>query len=131
MRLRNGFSHTRQPFRSGLQIDVQLSEHSRVQVDVAVQQRQVYAALLMDQPILRNLALQHAPQLEGQLHQIGMDLEDLDVEVEHQSQAQDESFEHNARGPRPIGKMEQDVKDGGKAGTDMESGREQGVHVVV
>ena len=114
-----------------LQIDVQLSEHSRVQVDVAVQQRQVYAALLMDQPILRNLALQHAPQLEGQLHQIGMELQDLDVEVDHQSQSQNKSFERDAQSPRPVGTFEQGVNDRGKAGEDVESGQEQGVHVVV
>ena len=68
-----------------LQIDVQLSEATRVQVDVAVQQRQVYASLLVDQNSLRNLALQHVSQLEEQLTQVGMELEEFDAGVAGQS----------------------------------------------
>ena len=50
-----------------LQIDVQLSETARVQVDVGVQQRQVYAGMLLDNPVLRSLAVHNVQDLQNQL----------------------------------------------------------------
>ncbi len=62
-----------------LQIDVQLSEATRVQVDVGVQQRQVFAGVLMDNPVLRSLASQNIQALEEQLGQADLELEEFDV----------------------------------------------------
>ena len=67
-----------------LQLDVQLSEHQRVQIDVGVQNRQVYAGLITDQAILRNLASQFVPQLENQLAQVDMELQEFSAEVREQ-----------------------------------------------
>jgi hypothetical protein len=46
------------PALQRLQMDVQLSENQRVQVDVGVHNRQVYTGLVMDHSVLRNLANQ-------------------------------------------------------------------------
>ncbi|GJL53261.1 MAG: hypothetical protein NPIRA02_03930 [Nitrospirales bacterium] len=70
------------PVPHRLQIDVQLSEAARMQVDVGVQQRQVYAGVLLDNPVLRALASQNVQQLEGQLGQADMELEEFDVHEE-------------------------------------------------
>ena len=113
-----------------LQIDVQLSETARVQVDVAVQQRQVYAGLLMDQPILRNLALQHVPQLEEQLNQNGMELQEFDVQVDQQEQRQREVFEDVPHASRFGSEPEEDPVDLVKKDLDMASDRERGFHFV-
>ena len=69
------------PALQRLQMDVQLSETNRIQIDVGVQQRQVYAGLVMDQGTLRNLAVQFVPQLEGQLAKVDMDLQEFSAEV--------------------------------------------------
>lgn len=69
------------PALQRLQMEVQLSENNRVQIDVGVQHRQVYASLLMDQTTLRNLAVQMAPQLEEQLAQGEMELQEFSAEV--------------------------------------------------
>ncbi len=66
-----------------LQIDVQLSEAARVQVDVGVQQRQVYAGVLLDNPVLRALASQNVQDLASQLGQADMELEEFDVHEEN------------------------------------------------
>jgi hypothetical protein len=60
---------------------VQLSETNRIQIDVGVQNRHVYAGLLMDQATLKNLAVQFVPQLEDQLAQADMDLQEFSAEV--------------------------------------------------
>ncbi|GJL66981.1 MAG: hypothetical protein NPIRA05_19520 [Nitrospirales bacterium] len=65
-----------------LQIDVQVSESSRVQVDVGVAQRHVYAGVLLDNPVLRALASQNVQNLETQLGQADMELEEFDVHEE-------------------------------------------------
>ena len=113
-----------------LQIDVQLSESARVQVEVAVQQRQVYAGLLMDQPVLRNLALQHVPQLEEQLNQNGMELQEFDVQVDQQEHTQREVFEDVPHASHFGSEPEEDPVDHVKKGLDMASDRERGLHFV-
>ena len=113
-----------------LQIDVQVSETARVQVDVAVQQRQVYAGLLMDQPILRNLALQHVPQLEEQLNQNGMELQEFDVQVDQQEHNQREVFEDFPPASRFGSEPEEDPGDLVKTDLDRASDRERGFHFV-
>ena len=113
-----------------LQIDVQLSETARVQVDVAVQQRQVYAGLLMDQPILRNLALHHVPQLEEQLNQNGMELQEFDVQVDQQENSQREVFEDVPHASRFGSEQEDDLVDLVKTDPAMASDRERGLHFV-
>ncbi len=76
-----------------LQMDVQVSESNRVQIDVGVQQRQVYAGLVMDQSLLRNLALQSVPELENQLAQADLELQEFSAEVREQdSQGNQPSF---------------------------------------
>lgn len=73
------------PSLQRLQMEVQLSENNRVQIDVGVQNRQVYASLLMDQATLKNLAVQFVPQLEEQLTQGEMELQEFSAEVrDHQ-----------------------------------------------
>lgn len=69
------------PALQRLQMEVQLSENNRVQIDVGVQHRQVYASLLMDQATLKNLAVQYVPQLEEQLTQGDMELQEFSAEV--------------------------------------------------
>ena len=64
-----------------LQMDVQLSDNQRVLIDVGVQNKQVYAGLVMDQAILRNLANQFVPQLETQLSQVDLELQEFSAEV--------------------------------------------------
>ena len=113
-----------------LQIDVQLSETARVQVDVAVQQRQVYAGLLMDQPILRNLALQHVPQLEEQLNQNGMELQEFDAQVDQQEKSQREVFEDVAHA-FPFGpEQDEDPVDLVKTDPNMATDQGRGLHFV-
>lgn len=74
------------PALQRLQMEVQLSETNRVQIDVGVQHRQVYANLLMDQATLKNLAVQFVPQLEEQLTQGEMELQEFSAEVrDHQN----------------------------------------------
>ena len=113
-----------------LQIDVQLSETARVQVDVSVQQRQVYAGLLMDQPILRNLALQHVSQLETQLNQNEMELQEFDVQVDQQEKGQREVFEDGPQAFRFGSEPENAPVDYVKKDLDMASDRERGLHFV-
>ncbi|MDH5427249.1 MAG: hypothetical protein OEY57_03640 [Nitrospirota bacterium] len=64
-----------------LQMDVQLSDNQRVMIDVGVQNKQVYAGLVMDHAILRNLANQFVPQLEAQLSQVDLELQEFSAEV--------------------------------------------------
>lgn len=64
-----------------LQLDVQISETQRVQIDVGVQHRQVYAGLVMDQAALKNLAMQFVPQLEEQLSHHNLELDQFSAET--------------------------------------------------
>ena len=86
------------PALQRLQMEVQLSETNRVQIDVGVQHRQVYAGLLMDQAILRNLAVQFVPQLEEQLIQGEMELQEFSAEVrDHRGEQESDT---GSDGPR-------------------------------
>ena len=69
------------PALQRLQMDVQVSENQRVQIDVGVQNRQVYAGLMMDHSVLRNLANQFVPQLENQLADVDLELQEFSAEV--------------------------------------------------
>ncbi len=69
-----------------LQMDVQLSDNQRVLIDVGVQNKQVYAGLVMDHSILRNLANQFVPQLEHQLSQVDLELQEFSAEVREERQ---------------------------------------------
>ena len=77
------------PALQRLQMDVQLSETQRVQIDVGVQNRQVYAGLVMDHSVLRNLANQFVPQLENQLAEADLELQEFSAEVreDHEQEA--------------------------------------------
>ncbi len=72
------------PTLQRLQMDVQLSEHQRVQVEVGVQQRQVYAGMLVDHTALKNLALHFVPHLDQQLSQVNLELQEFSAEVREQ-----------------------------------------------
>ena len=83
------------PALQRLQMDVQLSETQRVSIDVGVQNRQVYAGLVTDHAVLRNLATQFVPQLENQLADVDMELQEFSAEVREERQQQDDpAFRH-------------------------------------
>ena len=84
----------------------------------------------MDQPILRNLALQHVPQLEEQLNQNGMELEEFDVQVDQQEHSQREVFEDVSHASRFGSEPEDDPVDLVKTDLDRASDRERGLHFV-
>ena len=114
-----------------LQIDVQISEASRVQVDVAVQQRQVYAGLLLDQPALRNLALQQVPQLEGQLNQAGMELQEFDAELEGQLEQHNDTIRYRNEQAGLPGESEFGLRQSGKKEERVDRQQDMGLHFVV
>jgi len=74
------------PVLQRLQMDVQVSENQRVQIDVGVQNRLVSAGLVMDHSALRNLANQFVPHLENQLSQVDLELEEFSAEVREESE---------------------------------------------
>lgn len=67
-----------------MQMEVMLSDESKVQVEVSVKQQQVTAQLLTDQMMLRNLMIQHEPQLDAQLTSVGLELKQFGAEVSEQ-----------------------------------------------
>jgi len=67
-----------------LQLEVMLADEAKVQVDVLVKHQQVSAQLMTDQMMLRNLMLQHAPQLDVQLDSVGLELKQFGAEVSEQ-----------------------------------------------
>ncbi len=67
-----------------LQLEVMLADEAKVQVDVLVKHQQVSAQLMTDQLMLRNLMLQHAPQLDAQLDSVGLELKQFGAEVSEQ-----------------------------------------------
>ncbi|MDH3502982.1 MAG: hypothetical protein OEZ41_05975 [Nitrospirota bacterium] len=81
-----------------LQMEVQLSETNRVQIDVGVQHRQVYASLLMDHATLKNLAVQFVPQLEEQLAQGEMELQEFSAEVRDHHGEQESKTQSDRQG---------------------------------
>ena len=80
-----------------LQMDVQLSDNQRVMIDVGVQNKQVYAGLVMDQAILRNLANQFVPQLEAQLSQVDLELQEFSAEVREDAPQGSDRWEDDVR----------------------------------
>ena len=82
------------PALQRLQMDVQLSETQRVQIDVGVQNRQVYAGLVMDHSVLRNLAAQFVPQLENQLSQVDLELQEFSAVVREERQQHADTLFH-------------------------------------
>jgi hypothetical protein len=84
-----------------LQIDVQLSEHQRVQIDVGVQNRQVYAGLVMDHSVLRNLAAQFVPQLENQLSEVDLELQEFSAEVREEREQDADALFRDSRFDEP------------------------------
>ncbi len=88
------------PALQRLQMEVQLSENNRVQIDVGVQHRQVYASLLMDQATLKNLAVQFVPQLEEQLTQGDMELQEFSAEVRDHPGEKESNTQSNGQGTR-------------------------------
>jgi hypothetical protein len=89
------------PALQRLQMDVQVSASSRIQIDVGVHNRQVYTGLLMDQATLKNLAVQFVPQLQDQLGQIDMELQEFSAEVREQRGEQDTDMDSPEWGTSP------------------------------
>jgi hypothetical protein len=85
------------PTLQRLQMDVQLSENQRVQMDVGVQNRQVYAGLVMDHSVLRNLANQFVPQLENQLNQADLELQEFSAEVREEREQNTATLSHDSK----------------------------------
>jgi len=89
------------PALQRLQMDVQLSESQRVQIDVGVQNRQVYAGLVMDHSVLRNLAAQFVPQLENQLAEVDMELQEFSAEVREERERDADALFRDSRFHEP------------------------------
>jgi hypothetical protein len=85
------------PALQRLQMDVQLSESQRVSIDVGVQNRQVYAGLVTDHSVLRNLANQFVPQLENQLADIDMELKEFSAQVREERDQKDDTLFNDSR----------------------------------
>ena len=83
------------PALQRLQMDVQLSDNQRVQIDVGVQNRQVYTGLVMDHSVLRNLAAQFVPQLENQLAEVDLELQEFSAEVREEREHDAETLFHD------------------------------------
>ncbi len=96
------------PALQRLQMDVQLSETQRVSIDVGVQNRQVYAGLVTDHAVLRNLASQFVPQLENQLADVDLELQEFSAEVREERQQEDDPvFRHPSLAGQKIGHTSQ------------------------
>jgi hypothetical protein len=119
------------PALQRLQMEVQLSETNRVQIDVGVQHRQVYASLLMDQATLKNLALQFVPQLEEQLTHGEMELQEFSAEVrDHQGGQESDTRSDGAgtqMGQRGTGSL---THSPGSPSNLVRRAEEQGLHLV-
>ena len=89
------------PALQRLQMDVQLSENQRVQIDIGVQNRQVYAGLVMDHSVLRNLAVQFVPQLENQLTEVDLELQEFSAEVREEREQDADSLFHDRQSHDP------------------------------
>ncbi len=119
------------PALQRLQMDVQLSEHQRVQIDVGVQNRQVYAGLVMDHSVLRNLAAQFVPQLENQLAQADLELQEFSAEVREDQQQEPDRLLYQSpqdHHPRDGGLSSQGTADLMKPVVHQQE--EQGMHFV-
>ncbi|MCH7614137.1 MAG: hypothetical protein IH978_00110 [Nitrospinae bacterium] len=88
-----------------LQLEIMLADQAKVQVDVLVKHQQVSAQLMTDQLMLRNLLLQHQPQLDAQLSSVGLELKQFGAEVgeqglfgQHLSDSSDQHSTKNSNG---------------------------------
>lgn len=79
------------PVLQRLQMDVQVSENLRVQIDVGVHNRQVYTGLILDHSVLRNLATQFVPQLENQLAEVDLELQEFSAEFRGEQEQEQET----------------------------------------
>lgn len=95
-----------------LQLDVQISETHRVQIDVGVHHRQVYAGLMMDHLALRNLALQNVPQLEEQFTNINMELSEFSAKTPEDDNAE---ADHLFQGRKPSSGFQEEEGGGSHA----------------
>lgn len=114
-----------------LQMDVQLSETNRIQIDVGVQQRQVYAGLLMDHAALKNLAIQFVPQLEDQLAQSDMELQEFSAEVrDHRREQESDTRSQGADTPHVQGGSTTFFHEPESLTNSVKRVGEQGLHLV-
>jgi hypothetical protein len=111
-------------------MDVQLSENTRVQIDVGVHQRQVYAGLVMDHSVLRNLATQFVPQLEQQLVDVDMELQEFSAEVREERDQQSETLFHDSRSHGQQARARSPQGDVRSTSLPLSRHEEQGVHFV-
>jgi hypothetical protein len=118
------------PTLQRLQMDVQVSETNRVHIDVGVQQRQVYAGLVMDHAMLRNLAVQSVPQLENQLAQLDMELEEFSADVREQQEPEAHPSFGEAGKPHPSKPVNALQGETGAHAHSVSQGQEQGLHFV-
>lgn len=88
-----------------LQMEVMLANEAKVLVDVFVKHQQVSTQLMTDQLMLRNLLLQHQPQLDAQLSSVGLELKQFGAEVgeqglfgQHLSDSSDQHSTENSDG---------------------------------
>lgn len=119
------------PSLQRLQMEVQLSENNRVQIDVGVQNRQVYASLLMDQATLKNLAVQFVPQLEEQLTQGEMELQEFSAEVRDHQGGQESDTRSDGAGTQTSQRGTTFLPQGpGSLSDVVMRAEEQGLHLV-
>lgn len=113
-----------------LQMDVQLSDNQRVMIDVGVQNKHVYAGLVMDHSILRNLANQFVPQLEHQLSQVDLELQEFSAEVREERKQEPGAWFDDSRSDegQQSGRRAQDER---PSTQNLLSGQlEQGLHLL-
>jgi|GEM_PF-5289789 len=113
-----------------MQMDVQLSDTTRVQMDVAVQHRQVYAGLVTDHSAFRTLAVQNQPQLQDQLSQAGLDLRDFHAQDESRQGSQDQVFQGHDHEFAETASAGESVNDPLQRARKREMIYEEGVHIV-
>ena len=118
------------PALQRLQMDVQLSENHRVQLDVGVQNRHVSAGLVTDYSVLRNLATQFVPQLEAQLSNVDLELEEFSAELREEQEQQADAMFPEHRDQRHIGIHKQSHDDRPSTGNSDHRYDEQGLHLV-
>ena len=118
------------PALQRLQMDVQLSESQRVQIDVGVQNRQVYAGLVMDHSVLRNLAAQFVPHLENQLAEVDLELQEFSAEVREEQENHADTLFHDQNSQDPhesLGRSQGEIH---AAQNSLNRYEEQGLHFV-
>ncbi len=119
------------PALQRLQMDVQLSENHRVQIDVGVQSKQVYAGLVMDHAVLRNLAAQFVPQLENQLARVDLELQEFSAEVREEREQDADTLFHDSRFHEPQDAVRRSQGEVSSTQNPLNQHEEQGLHLVV